>query len=141
MLKKRPLRKVVTAKNHSKTLKKRHQVAEKLVAMLDSEEIDIDNVFFSDETWVDMGVAGRANTQNDRKYFDRKVRKSDAVGELEQGKAQRNPGIMVHLTVSSYGGGDVLEPYFYAPGDRVTAEKYVSLPEGTVFRQIEAVCF
>ena len=111
----KPIRKEVTTKNAPKTLKTRHNVTVEIARLLDSGVINIDNVFFSDETWLDTSAQERLNAQNDRVYFECGTKKCDAMGQLEQGKAQRIGGIMVHLAVSSFGGGDVLEPYFYAP--------------------------
>ena len=45
-LKMKPMRKVVTPRNAPKTLKTRHKVAVGLARLLDSGEINIDNVFF-----------------------------------------------------------------------------------------------
>ena len=46
VLKMKPMRKVITTKNAPKTLKTRHKVAVELARLLDSGEINIDNVFF-----------------------------------------------------------------------------------------------
>ena len=104
-------------------------MADKITAMFESGEVDIDNVFFPDETWMETGVGGRVIKQNDRKYFD--VKKQDVMNVLEQGKAQRYPGIMLHLTVSPFGGWAMSTPFFFSQEERVTAEAYVSLFGGT----------
>ena len=139
VLKKKPLRKVITTNNCQKTLATRQKVAAELTASLESGEMDIDAAFFSDETWVDVGAPYRVNSKNDVVYVDADEKKADAMDQLQVGKKQKYPGIMLHLTVSSMNGGVMLEPYFYGAGAHVTGEAYSALLGGTIFRQIEAI--
>lgn len=108
VIKKKPLRKVKTTKNCKATLAKRQSVAAGLTTSFESGEIDIDSVFFPDETRVDLGVAYRANSKNDVVYVDAYKKKDDVIDQLEVGKQQRHRGLMLHHTVSSFGGGMML---------------------------------
>ena len=84
------------------------------------------------------------NPQNERVYADAGAKKSDP--ELRDAivapQAQRGAGIMLHMTVSSPGGGVVLAPHIVPPKQAIDSEYYVdSILSTDVFPKIRAaVC-
>ena len=50
----KPLKLALTAKNAAATLRKRRDVAQKIVDLFDKGDLRCDQIFFSGETWIDQ---------------------------------------------------------------------------------------
>ena len=62
------------------------------VGMFESKGLQIDDIFFSHDTWIETGTGGHIYKQNNRKYFWVGVKKKNVIQEIEQEKAQRHLG-------------------------------------------------
>ena len=138
-LKWNPPKRARAATNTENTLTKRQSIAKSIVALFDSGELAAGDIFFADETWIDQDCDGQLNSQNERIYFPPGTKRDDVMAQLEKPKAQRAPGLMVHLAVSSHGGGVMLKPFRMLPGETITAEVYQQMLAGDVMRQIDVV--
>ena len=137
-LRMRPLKHVKTTVSTVAKKKKRANKAVEILGMY-ADGMRTNQIFWSDETWVDQDSCARYNPQNDRMYFPKDQKKDDNLDKLIKPIRQRAPGIMVHITVTSAGGGQVLKPFFVDPGETMTAKYYIRMLKTDTLRQIATI--
>ena len=130
----KPPKRVKTTKNAASTPKTRKQVSKEIAGFLEGG-LDIDTVWFSDETRVEGDGCGKFNFKNGRNYYPKDTAEDDVLDELHALRLQRPDWTMVYITVSSAGNGTLVEPQYIPRGGTIIAKYYSDMLETHVFPQ------
>ena len=132
-----PLRKKTLKVSLCSTLKPAHkkarlQACQTYISAIDSGELDVDKIIFSDEAWFSAGARKSKSTQNSRCYVDVGAKKADLPPSvITVSKEKRRTGISCLVSVSVCSGG-VVDCSFVPGGVSINARSYISHLEDNV---------